>query len=112
MLATVPPGSPERHEKLETWCRSKDRSRLLLLFDLLLHGYRDLLRSRVQADASGSSADPLQADETAWASRLGPRGIAECIRKVEEARETVEGYGYVPLVLYSLFEQMPSGSYT
>jgi DNA polymerase-3 subunit delta' len=110
-LATLVTGAAERHEKLEPWLRNRDRSKLALLFDLLLLWYGDLLRVAVGApDAvTGLANEDDEAELRIWAQRLGPSAIVESIRKIEEAREAVDGYGYVPLVLYSLFENMPRG---
>jgi hypothetical protein len=108
-LARVVGEDPSRHEKLENWIRGRDRSRLDLLFDILMNIYRDLLRLSVHApEAEPRTGVPVQ-ELQPWASRLGPQGISDSIRKIEEARTAVAGYGYLPLVLYSLFEQMPRG---
>ncbi len=110
-LATIE-GGAEHHERLESLIRGKDRSRIELILDLLLLWYRDLLRcSTGGADAlEGYANADRAADLEEWSRRLGHAELADSIDRVEEARDALRGYGYLPLVLYSLLEQLPRGT--
>jgi DNA polymerase-3 subunit delta' len=111
-LATVEGGGAEHHEKLEALIRGKDRGRIELIFDLLLLWYRDLLRcgtggaDTVEGYANADRVSDLEE----WSRRLSHADLSESIEKVEEARDALRGYGYLPLVIYSLLEQLPRGS--
>lgn len=110
-LVTAPPTAPDLHRILDGWLRERDRSRLDLLFDLMLLWYRDLLRVAVGVPDSAdglANADRL-AELERWAGRLTPSDLASAVRRIEEARRSVDGYGYLPLVLYSLVERLPRG---
>lgn len=110
-LATAPATAPELHKLLDGWLRERDRSRLDLLFDLMLLWYRDLLRLAVGApdESDGLANADRRADLDRWAGRLSPADLARAVRRIEEARRAVDGYGYLPLVLYSLVERLPRG---
>lgn len=111
-LVTAPPGAPDLHQALDGWLRERDRSRLDLLFDLMLLWYRDLFRVTVGAPdvVEGLANIDRQADLERWAGRLAPADLAAAVRRIEDARRSVDGYGYLPLVLYSLVERLPRGS--
>lgn len=105
-------GDPERHGLIDGWLKNRERVRLALLFDLLTLWYRDLLRVRcgaVDAEEGLANVD-RRADIERDAAGLTPADILESIRLVEEARRSADGYGYAPLVLYSLLERLPRGS--
>lgn len=105
---------PERHGQIDAWLKARERTRLFLLLDLLRLWFRDLLRVRVGAvDPVEGLANADRADELArQAARLSEAQIAESIRLVEETRAALDGYGYAPLVLYSLLERLPAGNTT
>lgn len=110
-MATRPAGDADVHRRLDEWMRSRDKTRAGLLFDLLLLLCEDLLRlsARAPDDREGLANADRAAELETWAARLSPADIRESARLVEEAKEALDGYGYFPLVLYSLLEQMPRG---
>jgi DNA polymerase-3 subunit delta' len=105
------PDDPKAHDRLERWVRFKDKSKFYLLFDLFLLWFDDLLRVSVGAadpKEGLANADRL-ADLKTWARRLPASDVLESVRLVEVARAAALGYGYMPLVLYSLMERLPKG---
>lgn len=102
---------PERHTRIDGWLKQRERVRLILLFDLLTLWFRDLLRIRCNAvdPRDGLANEDRRADLEHDAGLLTPADISESIRLVEEARRSADGYGYAPLVLYSLLERLPRG---
>lgn len=102
---------PARHARIDGWLKIRERIRLTLLFDLLTLWYRDLLRihcGAVDPEDGLANAD-RRSDLELDAGRYTSDDILASIRLVEEARRSADGYGYAPLVLYSLLERLPRG---
>ena len=105
-LVTARAGQPEIHERLDPWLRGKDRSRLGLLFDLMLLWQSDLLRIKLGATDPReglANADRLH-DLEAQAPQQTFEQLELTVQAVEEARRAVDGHGYLPLVLPNLVE--------
>ncbi|TPW13309.1 MAG: DNA polymerase III subunit delta' [bacterium] len=107
-FVTARTGQPEIHERLDPWLRGKDRSRLDLLFDLMLLWQSDLVRVKLGAVDPGeglANHDRLQ-DLMAEAPDRSFEEIESSVQAVEEARRAVDGHGYLPLVLPALVESV------
>lgn len=106
--------NPERHSQIDAWLKARERLRLTLLLDLLRLWFRDLLRVRVgsidpvEGLANADRAHELQQQ----AAGISEAEISQSIRLIEETRAALDGYGYAPLVLYSLLERLPAGATT
>jgi len=111
-LAMLEAGDAGHHDRMESLLRGRDKARVELIFDLLLLWYRDLLRCSAGGPdaAEGYANADREADLAVWSRRLDHSDIAESIDKVEDARAALRGHGYLPLVLYSLIEQLPRGA--
>ena len=107
-LVTALAGQPEVHERLEPWLRGKDRSRLGLLFDLMLLWQSDLLRVKLGATdpREGLANDDRLPDLEAQAPYRSLEEIESSVRAIEEARRAVDGHGYLPLVLPAFVESV------